>query len=147
MENAEQPVDYPRAPEAREIRPLRKLNLAVSLAICFSAWLLPGMGHFVLGRWVRGIIFTTCILVMFMMGLAMEGLLYGTVFEQPLHIFAFVANVGVGLPYFLAQRIGAGLGTMTSPTYDYGTTFLWVAGLLNYLVVLDAFDIAQGRKP
>ena len=27
-----------------------------------------------------------------------------------------------------------------------GTTFLIVAGLLNMLVVIDAFDVAQGRK-
>jgi hypothetical protein len=146
MGNAEQPMDS-RAMDAGEVPPLKKLNLALSLAICFSAWLLPGLGHFVLGRWVRGLIFAVCILSMFVMGLAMEGMLYGTVFEQPLHMFAFFANLGVGLPYIIAQRMGAGVGTMTSPTYDYGTTFLWVAGLLNYLIVLDAFDIAQGRKP
>jgi hypothetical protein len=40
-----------------------------------------------------------------------------------------------------------GVGTMTATTYDYGTTYLRVAGLLNYLIILDAFDIAQGRKP
>jgi hypothetical protein len=32
-------------------------------------------------------------------------------------------------------------------TYEYGNTFLIVAGLLNLLVVLDAFDRARGRRP
>jgi hypothetical protein len=43
--------------------------------------------------------------------------------------------------------MGLGIGAMTSQSYDYGTTFLWVAGLLNFLIILDAFDIARGRKP
>jgi len=51
------------------------------------------------------------------------------------------------LPYLVAEKLGLGTGTMNAVTYDYGTTFLWVAGLLNYLIILDAFDIAQGRKP
>jgi len=81
------------------------------------------------------------------LGLAMQGKLYDLAIEQPLHIFALFANIGVGLPYFLAQRMELGIGAMTARTFDYGTTYLWVCGLLNYLVVLDAFDIAQGRKP
>jgi hypothetical protein len=53
----------------------------------------------------------------------------------------------VGLAYFVALRSGAGQGVMTAQTFDYGWAFLIVSGLLNYLIVLDAFDIAQGRKP
>ena len=59
----------------------------------------------------------------------------------------FFADIGVGLLYWLAERSGQGIGDMTTRTFDYGTTFLWVAGLLNYLIVLDAYDIARGRKP
>jgi hypothetical protein len=32
------------------------------------------------------------------------------------------------------------------PTYEYGSTFLLTAGLMNLLLILDAFDIASGRK-
>ena len=42
--------------------------------------------------------------------------------------------------------MGAGGGEVTAATFEYGNTFLIVAGLLNFLVVLDAFDIAMGRK-
>jgi hypothetical protein len=35
---------------------------------------------------------------------------------------------------------------VTSATYEYGNTFMIVAGLLNFLVMLDAFDIGMGRK-
>ena len=79
----------------------------------------------------------------------------GNLFRRPetgsfiglVSVFAFFADVGVGLAYFLAENAGMGIGDMTRHTFDYGTTYLWVAGLLNYLIVLDAFDIAQGRKP
>jgi hypothetical protein len=52
----------------------------------------------------------------------------------------------VGLLYVLAAGLGAGSGRVVAWTYEYGNTFLVVAGLLNMLVVLDAFDIATGRK-
>ena len=51
------------------------------------------------------------------------------------------------IPYMAAERLGYGVGVLSSPSYDYGNTYLWVAGLLNYLIVLDAFDVARGRKP
>jgi hypothetical protein len=148
--------DYPNltadpSPEATPIVEdspyIRPLNKMLSLALCVAGWLVPGLGHILLGRWVRGAVFAACVLAMFLLGLAMQGKLYDLAIEQPLHIFALFANIGVGLPYFLAQRMELGAGAMTARTFDYGTTYLWVCGLLNYLVVLDAFDIAQGRKP
>ena len=130
-----------------EPQPTPPISTVAAVAICSGAWLVPGLGHVLLGRWIRGLIFTACVVVMFIMGLAMNGKLYGTEFEIPLQIFALIANLGTGLPYLIAKYMGFGLGVMTSESYDYGTTFLWVAGLLNFLIVLDAFDIAQGRKP
>lgn len=123
------------------------MNMAATLAICSGGWLIPGLAHILIGRWIRGIIFAVCVLAMFALGLAMHGKLYNMEFTEPLQFFAFLANIGTGIPYWVAARLGLGIGTMTWPSYDYGTTYLWVCGLLNYLVVLDAFDIAQGRKP
>jgi uncharacterized protein DUF6677 len=125
----------------------KPMNMAATLAICSGGWLVPGLAHVLIGRWIRGVIFAACVLLMFALGLAMHGKLYDLEFDQPLHLFAFIANIGTGVPYWIAARLGLGLGTMTWPSYDYGTTYLWVCGLLNYLIVLDAFDIAQGRKP
>ena len=125
----------------------RPMNMAATLAICAGGWLVPGFAHVLLGRWIRGLIFASCVLLMFGLGLAMQGKLYDLQFSEPLQFFAFLANIGSGIPYWIATRVGWGIGTMTWPSYDYGTTYLWVCGLLNFLVVLDAFDIAQGRKP
>ncbi len=108
---------------------------------------MPGIGHIALGRWGRGIGFMLAVMLMFVLGVAMHGKLYDPTPEQPLHIFAFIANMGVGMPYIVAQRLGYGVGVIASPSYDYGSTYLWVSGLLNYLIVLDVFDVARGRKP
>jgi hypothetical protein len=125
----------------------KPMNMMATLAICSGGWLVPGLAHILIGKWIRGLIFAACVLLMFGLGLAMHGKLYDFEFDEPLHVFAFIANVGIGAPYWIAERLGFGIGTMTWPSYDYGTTYLWVCGLLNYLIVLDAFDIAQGRKP
>jgi hypothetical protein len=123
------------------------MTMAFTLAVCGSGWLVPGLGHILIGRWIRGLILASCVLMMFVLGLAMHGKLYDLEFDEPLHLFAFIANVGTGVAYWIAGRLGYGIGTMTWPSYDYGTTYLWVCGLLNYLIILDVFDIAQGRKP
>jgi uncharacterized protein DUF6677 len=123
------------------------LNTAATMAACIAGLLIPGLGHILLRRWIRGLIFAACIIGMFVLGLGMEGKLYDLTVSEPLQYFALFADVGIGLPYYLAERAGLGEGEPTLQTFDYGTTFLWVCGLLNYLVVLDAYDIAQGRKP
>ena len=133
-------------PRAQSIA-VRPMNMAATLAICSGGWLVPGLSHILIGRWIRGLIFAACVLLMFAAGIGMHGKLYDLDFQEPLHIFAFIANVGAGLPYLVAERLDMGIGMMTAPSYDYGTTYLWVCGLLNYLIVLDAFDIAQGRRP
>jgi hypothetical protein len=124
--------------------------MAATLAACIAGLIVPGLGHILLKRWIRGLIFAACIVGMFVLGLGMEGKLYdlpSVSVNEPLQFFGLFADVGVGLPYYLAEHAGLGDGEPTVQTFDYGTTFLWVCGLLNYLVVLDAYDIAQGRKP
>jgi hypothetical protein len=131
-------------PASAESKPMK---MSTTLAVCSGGWLVPGLAHFLIGRWLRGFIFAACVFVMFGLGLAMHGKLYDLQFDEPLHVFAFIANIGTGLPYWIAEHFELGIGTMNWPSYDYGTTYLWVCGLLNYLIILDAFDIAQGRKP
>lgn len=128
------------------------LNIGLTLAFCAAGLVIPGLGHVLLRRWVRGLILSACVLLMFVSGLGMHGELYlftsvEDLLMQPFHILGIFANIGVGLPYFVATRAEWGEGVMTSQTFDYGWAYLVVAGLLNYLIVLDAFDIAKGRKP
>jgi hypothetical protein len=114
--------------------------------VCAVAWAVPGAGHLWLGRRQKGIVFLVTITLMFVTGLLLEGRLFPFEPGQPLVLLAAFADVGNGLPYFIAKLLGHGNGRVVAITYEYGNAFAIVSGLLNMLVVLDAFDIAEGRK-
>lgn len=115
-------------------------------AACLLAWIVPGAGHLLLGKLGRAAIFFGCIVSMFSLGLAMQGELAGTQFTDLFSVLKLVADLGAGLLYFIASAGGMGKGEITAATFDYGNVYLYGAGLLNMLIVLDAFDIAMGRK-
>jgi hypothetical protein len=121
-------------------------NVAAAIPACVSGWLVPGLGHVMLGRRGRGVIFFVVVMSLFLLGLYWGGELFELDRSELLTLLAGLAELGVGLPYFVADLLGRGTGSVTSVTYEYGYTFLIVAGLLNMLIVLDAFDIAVGRK-
>lgn len=114
--------------------------------ICLAAWAIPGAGHLLLGRIQKGITFLVALTLMFLCGLWLEGRLFPLEVRQPLVALAALADMGIGVLFFVARGAGAGAGRVVALTYEYGNAFLIVAGLLNMLVVLDAFDITQGRK-
>jgi len=114
--------------------------------VCGLAWLIPGAGHLLQGRRQKGTVFLLALPLMFAIGLWLDGRLFPLEPSDPLVFLGAIANRGIGLPYFVARMMDAGLGTVTAASYEYGNTFLMTAGLLNFLVVLDAFDIAKGRK-
>jgi hypothetical protein len=114
--------------------------------MCAAAWLIPGAGHLWQGRTQKGIVFLVTLPLMFATGLWLEGRIFPFQLSEPLVALAAVADLGIGLPYFVAKMLGAGAGRVVALTYEYGNAFIIVAGLLNMLVVLDAFDTAHGRK-
>ena len=109
-------------------------------------WLIPGAGHLVQGRRQKGLIFLVTLPLMFVLGLWLQGRLFPLEISDPLVFLGAIANRGIGALYLIARFMEAGSGTVTAASYEYGNTFLMTAGLLNFLVILDAFDIAQGRK-
>jgi TM2 domain-containing membrane protein YozV len=118
------------------------------LPACLFAWLLPGAGHLYLGRRAKGLIFMGAIGALFLLGVAMDsGLQLHLGLEDPLAVLFSLAQMAVGIPYFVARALGFETGQVTSVTYEYGNTFTAVGGLLNVLVILDAHDTAVGRKP
>ena len=114
--------------------------------VCVVSWLLPGAGHLIQGRRQKGIIFLIALPAMFVIGLALKGRLFPFVFSEPLVGLAALANVGMGIPYLIAKALDLGPGVVTAASYEYGNTFLIVAGLLNMLVTIDAYDVRLGRK-
>lgn len=116
------------------------------MLLCLAAWVIPGAGHLWQGRRGKGIIFLIALPLMFAIGLGVEGRLFPFTLSDPLVGLAALADVGVGFPYFLANAFGFGAGEVRAVGYEYGNAFMIVAGLLNLLVVVDAYDIALGRK-
>ena len=116
------------------------------MLLCVAAWAIPGAGHLWLGRRSKGLIFLVALPLMFIIGLAIRGRLFPFQLSEPLVCLAAVADLGIGAVYFAASALGYGMGDVRAVTYEYGNAFLIVAGLLNLLVVIDAYDIAVGRK-
>jgi hypothetical protein len=132
-----------RATTAERARALEK---GMVLLVCLVAWLVPGAGHLWLRRVQKGFTFLVILPLMFGVGLALQGRIFPFEPSQPLVALAALADLGIGLPYFVAWLLGYGAGSVVAVTYEYGNTFLIVAGLLNVLVVIDAYDVALGRK-
>jgi hypothetical protein len=116
------------------------------ILICLIAWLIPGGGHLWQGRRQKGLVFLAALPTMFAIGLWLSGRLFPFELSQPLVALEAFANAGMGLPYLIASALGLGQGVVTAASYEYGNAFLIVSGLLNMLVVIDAYDIALGRK-
>ena len=113
-----------------------------------AALLVPGAGHLLTKRWKRGVIIAAVLIAMFALGIALHGKLSTFDPTNRLSIFFVFADAGSGLLYLgcLLAHVGFDLQAK-NPTYEYGTSLLHLVGLLNYLVALDAYDIAAGRKP
>lgn len=114
--------------------------------VCVVSWLVPGAGHLMLGRRQKAMVFFVALVAMFAIGLALHGRLAAFDFSDPLVGLAAIANLGMGIPYFIARVMNLGEGIVTAASYEYGNTFLIVAGLLNMLVAIDAYDVRLGRK-
>jgi hypothetical protein len=110
------------------------------------AWLIPGAGHLIQKRWIRGALLMFSIVMMFLLGLAMQGRVYKPNGGDILDMLGFVGNLGGGGLYILTRALDWGHGAIAHATADYGTKFLIVAGLLNFIAVADAYHIAIGKK-
>jgi len=124
-----------------------ELSVSQTAVACVLAAFVPGLGHAVLRKWDRALVFFTAITLMFFIGIGLKGRVFGPDFVDLFSVLKFLADAGSGLLYWGALIQGIGPGEPTAYTYDFGNVFIYAAGLLNMLVVVDAFDIARGRKP
>ena len=110
-----------------------------------AGWLVPGAGHFLLGKWIRGLLLAAAILILFGCGIAMQGKLY-TGAQDVLDMLGVVGDLGSGLLYFVSRTLGLGSQPVQTTVADYGTKFIVVAGLLNVIAAVDAHNLRTGRK-
>lgn len=115
------------------------------------AWLIPGGGHFWLKRYGRAGWLAFAITLMYLFGLMMRGALFQPgrgpdVLTTLIQYGGFVGDVCAGLLYLLTVWLGYAQPDMPGAVHDYGTKFLVTAGLLNVLAMVDAYEIAVGKK-
>jgi hypothetical protein len=119
---------------------------AMSVLAPALGWLIPGAGHMIQKRWIRGLLLFVSIVSLFLLGLAMQGRIYRANGGDILDILGFIGDVGAGALYILTLANDWGQGAIAFATADYGTKFMIVAGLLNFIAVADAYHIAIGKK-
>jgi hypothetical protein len=110
-------------------------------------WIIPGAGHILLKKYVRGLLLFICVVAMFLIGLGMNGRVYKPNGGDVLDILGFIGDVGAGGLYILARIMDWGNLMAANAAADYGKTFIIVAGLLNFIAAADAHHVALGKKP
>jgi hypothetical protein len=124
----------------------RPAPIANPLLAAVLAWLVPGAGHLFLKRGRRAALFFALVLVALVIGCKLQGNLYTPVQGQPLTLLATAGCMGMGLPYFALRYFLDYHGEVMAAGFEYGSAFVLTAGLMNLLLVLDAWDIALGKK-
>ena len=110
-------------------------------------WLIPGAGHLIQKRWIRGLLIMGSVVTMFVLGLLMDGRVYKPNGGDILDILGFIGDLGAGGMYIVSRTLDLGHTIVAHATADYGTKFIIAAGLLNFMSVADAYHIAIGKKP
>jgi hypothetical protein len=120
------------------------------LAAVVLAWLVPGGGHFLMKRRGRGALLLLAVAGMFLCGLMMRGGLFaprfGDLLTTVIYVGGFIGNISSGILYLLTVWFGYTQPDIPGAAHDYGTKFLVSAGLLNILAMVDAYEIAVGKK-
>jgi hypothetical protein len=109
-------------------------------------WLVPGAGHLLTRHWIRAVFIFLAITLMFFLGIAMQAKVYIPNTSDPLDMLGFCGDLGSGILYLIARVFSLGAPTVQLVTADYGTKFVVVAGLLNFIAAVDAHNLRIGRK-
>ena len=128
-------------------KPAAQPATTMSVVAPALGWLIPGAGHLIQKRWTRGLLLMAAVVILFVLGLLMEGRVYHPNGGDILDILGFIGDVGAGGLYIVTRALGGGHGAISHATADYGTKYIIVAGLLNFICAADAYHIAIGKKP
>ena len=119
---------------------------AMSVLAPALGWLIPGAGHFIQRRWIRGLLLMSSVIVLFVLGVLMDGKVYEFNTGDLLDMLGFVGDLGAGGLYIVTRAMDWGKGAIQLASADYGTKYIITAGLLNIISAVDAYDIAIGKK-
>ena len=143
--NTETAVQTPVARPAKA-EPVAPANETMAIIAPAVGWLIPGAGHLIQKRWIRGILLMVSICAMFALGMAMQGKVYRPNTGDLLDMLGFIGDLGGGALYIVTRAMDWGQTAISTAVGDYGTKFIVVAGLLNVIAAVDAHQIALGKK-
>jgi hypothetical protein len=121
-------------------------NRSLAALIAAAGWIVPGLGHLLLGRWGRALIFFISVAGLSVMGYLMRGDVFPPHSGDPFGTLGFIADACSGVFYALARWLEAAGPDVSRAAGDYGTRFIAAAGVVNLLGVFDAYEIAVGRR-
>lgn len=121
-------------------------SLVMGISGAVAGWIVPGLGHLLLRRWSKALVYFLCVGGLAYAGLAMRGGVFPAGAEDLFDRLGFFADIGTGMFYFLAHAIQPLGPDVAHATGDYGTRMFATAGMLNLLTVLEAYEIGRGRR-
>jgi hypothetical protein len=117
-----------------------------ALLLGVAGWILPGLGHALQKMWGRAVACFLTVAVLVVIGAGMRGNLFTADGGDAFASLGFLADLGAGSFYLVARSLETHGPDVSHADGDYGTRFLAVAGVLNLLAALHAFEAARGRK-
>lgn len=136
----------PTEPSAQPSPPPAESHAARAWLITIAGWLVPGLGHIFVRKWGRGAIIFAGVAALAVGGLLLRGNVFTFGGGDPFGTLGFLADAGSGIFYFISRSIETAGPDVSHAAGDYGTRFIATAGVLNLLCILDAHEIARGRK-
>lgn len=122
------------------------INPALALVAAVAGWLVPGLGHVLLRKWDKAIVYLFAVGTLAVVGLWMRGNVFSSNAADAFDMLGFLADIGNGIFYFLAGTINPAGGDVSRASGDYGTRLFATAGVLNLLCVLEVLQIGFGAK-
>ena len=121
-------------------------NTALAIAVAVAGWLVPGLGHLLLRKWGRAVVYFLAVGTLAVAGLALRGNIFSASSGDAFDMLGFLADLGAGVFYFVSKFIEYAGPDLSRASGDYGTRFFATAGVLNLLCALEAHQIARRRK-
>ena len=111
-----------------------------------AGWFVPGLGHLLMKKYKRAVIFFVSILAMFVVGILIHGRFFEDTSGNPLAMLAYFGDLGNGILFFIAKKFSLLNIDFSASTFEYGTAYLATSGFLNFMVAINAYDIAKGKR-
>ncbi len=121
-------------------------NAALAVVVAVAGWLVPGLGHLLLRKWGRALVYFLVVGTLAVAGLALRGNIFSASSGDAFDMLGFSADLGAGVFYLLSKLIEYAGPDVSRAAGDYGTRFFATAGVLNLLCVFDAYQIARRKK-